>query len=104
MDTKGNVIFLGSFSKIFMPGLRIGWMVAHHDILEKAVMLKQTVDLQSSSFAQRQASYYIDMYDLDAHVAALEQAAIQANCETRLLAGQQAQAFTAAALPLCRQV
>ncbi|MCQ5078242.1 aminotransferase class I/II-fold pyridoxal phosphate-dependent enzyme, partial [Alistipes putredinis] len=24
MDTKGNVIFLGSFSKIFMPGLRIG--------------------------------------------------------------------------------
>ncbi len=42
--------------------------------------------------------------DLDATVAALEQAAIQANCETRLLAGQQAQAFTAAALPLCRQV
>ena len=68
MDTQGNVIFLGSFSKIFMPGLRIGWMVAAHDILEKAVMLKQTVDLQTSSFAQRQASYYIDMYDLDAHV------------------------------------
>ena len=42
--------------------------------------------------------------DLDGHVAALEQAAIQANCETRLLAGQQVQAFTAAALPLCRQV
>ena len=41
MDTQGNVIFLGSFSKIFMPGLRIGWMVAAHDILEKAVMLKQ---------------------------------------------------------------
>ena len=73
MDTKGNVIFLGSFSKIFMPGLRIGWMVAHHDILEKAVMLKQTVDLQSSSFAQRQASYYIDMYDLDAHVAKIRE-------------------------------
>lgn len=73
MDTKGNVIFLGSFSKIFMPGLRIGWMVAHQDILEKAVMLKQTVDLQSSSFAQRQASYYIDMYDLDAHVAKIRE-------------------------------
>ena len=68
LDTQGNVIFLGSFSKIFMPGLRIGWMVAAHDILDKAVMLKQTVDLQTSSFAQRQASYYIDMYDLDAHV------------------------------------
>jgi hypothetical protein len=42
--------------------------------------------------------------DLDAAVAAVEQAAIQASCETRRLVGQQAQAFTAAALPLCRPV
>jgi hypothetical protein len=42
--------------------------------------------------------------DLDAAVAAIEQAAIQASCETRRLVGQQAQAFTAAALPLCRTV
>ena len=34
----------------------------------------------------------------------IEQAAIQASCETRLLVGQQAQAFTAAALPLCRRL
>jgi hypothetical protein len=42
--------------------------------------------------------------ELDAAVAAIEQAAIQSSCETRLLVGQQAQAFTAAALPLCRVV
>ena len=42
--------------------------------------------------------------ELDAGVAAIEQAAIQASCETRLLVGQQAAAFTAAALPLCRRV
>lgn len=42
--------------------------------------------------------------DLDTAIAAIEQAAIQASCETRLLVGQQAQAFTAAALPLCRVV
>lgn len=42
--------------------------------------------------------------ELDAAVAAVEQAAIQASCETRRLVGQQAQAFTAAALPLCRSV
>lgn len=42
--------------------------------------------------------------ELDAAVAAIEQAAIQASCETRLLVGQQAAAFTAAALPLCRVV
>ena len=41
---------------------------------------------------------------LDAAVAAIEQAAIQASCETRLLVGQQAAAFTAAALPLCRRI
>ncbi|MDQ4113915.1 MAG: PrgI family protein [Actinomycetota bacterium] len=42
--------------------------------------------------------------ELDAAVAAVEQAAIQASCETRRLVGQQAQAFTATALPLCRPV
>ena len=42
--------------------------------------------------------------ELDAAVAAIEQAAIQASCETRRLVGQQAQAFTASALPLCRTV
>ncbi|MBS1674653.1 MAG: PrgI family protein, partial [Actinobacteria bacterium] len=42
--------------------------------------------------------------DLDAAVAQIEQAAIQASCETRRLVGQQAQAFTAAALPLCRTI
>jgi hypothetical protein len=40
--------------------------------------------------------------ELDAAVAAIEQAAVQASCETRLLVGQQAQAFAAGALPLCR--
>ncbi|GAA3871394.1 type VII secretion protein EccE [Leifsonia kafniensis] len=42
--------------------------------------------------------------ELDAAVAAIEQAAVQASCETRRLVGQQAQAFTVAALPLCRTV
>lgn len=40
--------------------------------------------------------------ELEMAVAAIEQAAIQASCETRRLVGQQAQAFVAAALPLCR--
>ncbi|HMR50685.1 MAG TPA: hypothetical protein PKE40_15825 [Arachnia sp.] len=44
------------------------------------------------------------MEELDPAVAAIEQAAIQASCETRPLVGQQAAVFTAAVLPLCRRV
>ncbi|MGO1184392.1 MAG: SCO6880 family protein [Microbacterium sp.] len=42
--------------------------------------------------------------ELDSAIAATQQAAIQASLETRLLVGQQASAFTAAALPLCRGI
>ena len=45
-----------------------------------------------------------DPDELERAVADIEQAAIQASCETRRLWGQQAQAFSAAALPLCRPV
>lgn len=72
MDTKGNVIFLGSFSKILMPGLRVGWLVAEPEILEKLNLLKQNVDLQCSSYAQRQVSFFMEMFDLDAHVETLK--------------------------------
>lgn len=68
MDTQGKVVFLGSFSKIFMPGLRLGWIVANPEIIDKFVKFKQAVDLGTSTFGQRQASYYIKMFDMDGHV------------------------------------
>jgi DNA-binding transcriptional MocR family regulator len=68
MDTKGNIIFLGSFSKIMMPGLRVAWMVADPAIIDKCVKYKQAADLQTSSFAQRQVSFFLDMFDIDAHI------------------------------------
>jgi hypothetical protein len=46
----------------------------------------------------------LDLDERERAVAAIEQAAIQASCETRRLWGQQAQAFSVAALPLCRAV
>lgn len=72
LDTKGNVIFLGSFSKILMPGLRVGWITAEPEVLEKLNLLKQNTDLQCSSFAQRQVSCFMDLFDLDAHVETLK--------------------------------
>jgi 2-aminoadipate transaminase len=68
MDTKGLVSFLGTFSKIFCPGLRLGWIAGPHTIVEKFVMIKQSADLHTSNFDQGVADAYMDTYDLDAHV------------------------------------
>lgn len=68
MDEKGLIIFLGSFSKIFCPGFRIGWVAAEKEILEKYIMIKQSADLQTSTIGQREVAKFMELYDLDAHV------------------------------------
>ena len=68
LDTKGLVMFLGTFSKIFTPGLRLGWVAAEHELLQKFVQIKQSADLHTSNFDQGVVDAYIDNYDLDAHV------------------------------------
>ncbi len=67
-DTKGLVIYLGTFSKIFCPGYRLGWTCASKDILSKFIVCKENSDLQTSTIGQRELSKYIDDFDLDAHV------------------------------------
>ena len=67
-DTKGLVIYLGTFSKIFCPGYRLGWTCASKDILQKFITCKENSDLQTSTIGQRELSKYIDDYDLDEHV------------------------------------
>ncbi|HHE37492.1 MAG TPA: PLP-dependent aminotransferase family protein [Candidatus Cloacimonetes bacterium] len=59
LDNTGHVITLGTFSKIFVPGFRIGWMIAHKDIINKFVIAKQGVDLCTSPFVQRLAARYV---------------------------------------------
>ena len=68
LDTKGLVMFLGTFSKIFCPGLRLGWIAAEHELLDKFVMIKQSADLHTSNFDQGVADAYMEQYDLDEHV------------------------------------
>lgn len=71
-DTEGRVIYLGTFSKTFSPGIRIGWVLASPEILNKYIMVKQGADLQSSSISQRELNLYLDMYDFDAHIASIK--------------------------------
>ena len=68
MDTKGLVMFLGTFSKIFCPGLRLGWVAAKPEVLSEFIKIKQSADLHTSNFDQGLANAYIEKYDLDAHV------------------------------------
>lgn len=52
-DTDGRVIYLGSFSKILVPGLRVAWMVAPAAIAQKVELCKQAADISSGVFDQR---------------------------------------------------
>lgn len=52
-DTDGRVIYLGSFSKILVPGLRVAWMVAPPAIAQKVELCKQAADISSGVFDQR---------------------------------------------------
>ena len=73
MDTKGLVVFLGTFSKILAPGYRLGWVCASDEILFKYNLMAQAAALQASTISQMETAKWIDMFDLDAHVAKIRE-------------------------------
>ncbi len=68
LDKQGKVIYLGSFSKILCPGLRVAWACADKEIIEKMELLKQGIDLQSNEMAQMMVLSYLQHCDMDAHI------------------------------------
>jgi 2-aminoadipate transaminase len=63
-----NSILLGSFSKIVAPGMRLGWIVAGKEIMEKLVTAKQASDLHTNSLTQRVVYQYLTSYDVEEHL------------------------------------
>ena len=57
-----NVVYLGTISKIFGPGLRIGWALAPPAIRERLVLVKEAADLSQSNFNQAVAYRYFAGY------------------------------------------
>jgi 2-aminoadipate transaminase len=49
---SGNVIYLSTFSKILAPGIRLAWVVAPPEVIQKMVMAKQGADLHTPTFNQ----------------------------------------------------
>ena len=67
-DKLGNVLCTGTFSKIFCPGYRIGWIAGDKEIIRKYVLVKQGVDLQCNTIAQMEIARCLQLYDIDKHI------------------------------------
>ena len=67
-DKEGWVVFMGSFSKIISPGLRVGFMAGDADILRKCTMGKQSADVHTSNLTQAIVDRFIREGFLPGHI------------------------------------
>ena len=68
MDTEGRVIYVGSFSKTLSPGMRVGFLVGHSDLMERIIVVKQANDVHTPLISQMIISDFIAQYNMDAHI------------------------------------
>jgi DNA-binding transcriptional MocR family regulator len=66
--TYENSFHLGSFSKIVAPGLRVGWIRANKDLLDKALIAKEALDLHTSTFNQMILNQFLEDNDIFEHI------------------------------------
>lgn len=76
-------IYLGSFSKVLAPGLRLGYVIAPKAIMPKLLQAKQAADLHSPSFNQRMVSEVLKDGFIDRHVPTIR-ALYKAQCHAML--------------------
>ena len=83
-----HVIYMGSFSKVLVPGLRLGYVVAPEELLGKLVQAKQAADLHTPSFTQRIVHEAIQDGFLDQHIPEIRTLYAR-QCELMLAALEQ---------------
>ena len=76
-------IYLGSFSKVLAPGLRLGYVIAPKAIMPKLLQAKQAADLHSPSFNQRMVAEVLKDGFIDRHVPTIR-ALYKAQCQAML--------------------
>ena len=68
LNQSNKNIYLGSFSKIVTPGMRLGYAIADKEIIKMLEVAKQASDLHSNIFGQYMLADYLQNNDLDAHI------------------------------------
>lgn len=68
-----GVIYLGSFSKTFSPGLRVGWALAPHAVREKLVLAQESATLCPPAFSQMAVSAYLTRHDWQGQIESMRQ-------------------------------
>jgi 2-aminoadipate transaminase len=70
---RGNVIYLSTFSKILAPGIRLGWVIAPPQVLDRLVQAKQGADLHTATFNQMVVHEAARGNFLDRHIRTIRQ-------------------------------
>lgn len=73
LDTKGNVLYAGTFSKTLAPGLRVGYLCGESELVGKAVAGLQTSTVHTNIWAQMLTYKFLTTVDFNAHLKRLQE-------------------------------
>jgi 2-aminoadipate transaminase len=70
-DRAGMVFYIGSFSKLIAPAIRLGWIVAPAGLISQLTVLRESIDLEASGLMQRAVASFLEQGYLEPHLARL---------------------------------
>lgn len=68
LDKKGQIIYLGAYTKVLAPGLRLGWIAASIECIKKLTVVKSVFDISSGSLNQMFLYHFIIRGAFDRHL------------------------------------